>query len=197
MKAIIQIVLVLVIVVLGYLIFESIMEPVRFNQETARREAMIIQRLKDIRQVQVAHRSRYGRFNSDLDSLIRFVRRDSLSVIRAFGNVPDTLTEAEAVKRGIVQRDTVWINASDSLLRTARYPIDSLPYIPFSGGRRFEMDAGSIERGYVRLPVFEAYALPRHFMSDVDRWKVYYTRDLETGLRVGSMFEASIDGNWE
>jgi hypothetical protein len=197
MKTIIQIALAIIIVVLGYFIYESIMEPVRFNQEVARREGLIIQRLKDIRTVQVAHRSRYGLFNSDIDSLVNFLKTDSLAVIRAIGTVPDTLTETEAVRLGIVQRDTIWVRAVDSLLTRTRYPIDSLPYIPFSGGQRFTMDAGIIERGFSKIPVFEAYALPNAFMKDVNRWRVYYTRDMEAGLRVGSMFEASTDGNWE
>jgi hypothetical protein len=197
MKTIIQIALAIIIVVLGYFIYESIMEPVRFNQEVARREAMIIQRLKDIRTVQVAHRARYGLFNSDIDSLLQFIKTDSLAVIRAIGTVPDSLTEADAVRLGIVQRDTIWVRAIDSLLTRTRYPLDSLPYVPFSGGQRFTMDAGTIERGFSKIPVFEAYALPNDFMKDVNRWRVYYTRDLEAGLRVGSMFEASTDGNWE
>ncbi|TVQ88339.1 MAG: hypothetical protein EA393_08965 [Bacteroidetes bacterium] len=197
MKTIIQIGLAIVILVLVYFIYDSIMEPVRFNQEVARREAMIVQRLKDIRQVQVAHRSRYGLFNSDLDSLVQFVKNDSLAVIRAIGSVPDTLTETEAVRLGIVQRDTIWVRAKDSLLTRTRYPIDSLPYVPFTDGKRFEMDAGKIERGLTKIPVFEAIANPRDFMKDIDRWRVYYTRDIEAGLRVGSMIEASIDGNWE
>lgn len=197
MKTIIQIVMALVIVLLGYFIYESIMEPVKFNREVAKREAQIVQRLKDIRQVQVAHRSRYGSFVSDVDSLIKFYRTDSLPVIMALGTVPDSLTEAEAVEKGIVQRDTSWVQAKDSLLRKARYPIDSLGYVPFTEGVEFAMDAGEIERGLTKLPVFEAYALPTDYMKDLDRWRVYYTRDIEEGLRVGSMFEASTDGNWE
>jgi hypothetical protein len=197
MKTVIQVLLALIIVVLGYLIFESIMEPVRFNQEVAQREARIVQRLKDIRQIQVAHRSRYGYFNSDLDSLIQFVRTDSLSVIKAIGTVPDSLTEAEAVRLGIVQRDTVWIRAIDSLLTRARYPLDSIKYVPHSGGVEFVMGASKIERGFTKIPVFEAYALPQDYLKGVYRWRVYYTRDEEAGLRVGSLVEASIDGNWE
>ncbi len=197
MKTVIQIVLALAIVGLGYLIYESIMEPVRFNQEVSRREGMIIQRLKDIRQVQIAHRARYGRFNSDLDSLVTFVKSDSLAVTRAFGTVPDSLTEAQAVKLGIVQRDTVWIRAADSLLRRTRYPLDSLPYVPFTVGKRFELSAGIIERQLSKIPVFEAVASPLDYMKDIYRWRVYYTRDIEAGLRVGSMVEASTDGNWE
>jgi len=194
MKTAIQIVLALVIVVLGYLIYDSIMEPVRFNQEAARREVRIIERLKDIRTAQVAHRTRFGTFLSDLDSLVNFVKYDSIVILRAIGTVPDSLTEAEAVRLGIVQRDTIWMPAKDTLLVRSRYPIDSLPYIPFSGGKRFTMDASMIERGLVQLPVFEAYTTPEQYMSDL-QYRVYYTR--LDGLKVGSMFEASIDGNWE
>lgn len=195
MKTAIQIVLALVIVVLGYFIYDSIMEPVRFRQEVQQREAAIIQNLKDIREVQRSHRSRYQRFTADLDSLVMFYNLDSLAVVRAIGSVPDTLTETEAVRLGIVQRDTLWVAAKDSLLRHATYPIDSLPYVPYGYGQRFEMQADFIERGLVRLPVFEASVSPHIYMGDLDRWRVYYTR--EEGLRVGSMQEAVLDGNWE
>lgn len=195
MKTAVQIVLAIVIVVLVYFVYESIMEPVRFRQEVQVREAEIIQRLKDIREVQRAHRSRYQRFTGDLDSLVIFYKHDSLALIRAIGHVPDTLTEAEAVRMGIVERDTLWLAARDSLLRNARYAIEELPYVPFGQGERFEMEADFIERGLVRLPVFEASVQPIVYMGDLDRWRVYYTR--EEGLRVGSLREAVLDGNWE
>lgn len=194
MKTVIQIVLALAIVVLAYLIYDSIMEPVRFNKEAARREARIIERLKDIRTAQVAHRTRYGTFLGDLDSLVQFVKNDSIAILRAIGTVPDSLTEAEAVRMGIVQRDTIWMPAKDTILANARYPLDSLPYIPFSGGKKFTISSSMIERGMVKLPVFEAYTTPDEYMKDL-QYLVYYTR--LDGLKVGSLVEASIDGNWE
>ncbi len=195
MKTAIQIALAIVIVVLVYFIYESVMEPVRFRQEVQYREARIIDRLKDIREVQRSHRSRYQHFTSDFDTLVHFFRTDSLPVIRAIGSVPDTLTESEAVRLGIVQRDTIWIAVKDSLLRQIRYPIDSLPYVPFGRGHRFVMESSFIERGLVKLPVFEATVQPHVYLSDLENWRVYYTRD--EGLRVGSLVEAVLDGNWE
>jgi hypothetical protein len=194
MKTLIQIGLTLVILVLAYFVYDSIMEPVRFNQEAGLREERVIQRLKDIRSVQLAHRARYGTFTGSLDSLVKFVKNDSLPIIRAIGTVPDTLTEAQAVRLGLVQRDTVWVAARDTLLRSARYSIDSLPYIPYSGGQRFNMEATHIERGLVQLPVFEAFARPESYMRGLD-YRVYYTR--MDGLKVGSLIQANFDGNWE
>ena len=194
MKSAIQIVLVVVIVVLGYLVYDSIMEPVHFNREAERREAAIIERLKDIRTIQLAHRTRHGHFLGDLDSLVNFVKFDSVIILRAIGTVPDTLTEAQALRMGIIRRDTFWMPAIDTLLARAAYPIDSLPYIPFSEGQRFTMGSSTIERSMVLLPVFEAYALPEKYLAGLP-WKIYYTR--KEGLRVGSLIEAKTDGNWE
>ncbi|HSV76705.1 MAG TPA: hypothetical protein VLH37_06700 [Bacteroidales bacterium] len=194
MKSVVQIALALLIVVLGFLIYNSIMEPVRFNREAAHRENKIIERLKDIRNVQLAHRTRHGTFLGDLDSLVNFVRFDSIAILRAIGTVPDTLTEAQAIRLGIVRRDTFWMPAIDTLLVHARYPLDSLPYIPYGGGARFTMGAGQVERSMVLLPVFEAFALPEQYMTGLP-FKIYYTR--KEGLRVGSLVEAKTDGNWE
>ena len=46
-KKILSVVLFLVCVGLVYLIYQGIMEPVNFNKEKARREAVAIQRLKE------------------------------------------------------------------------------------------------------------------------------------------------------
>ncbi len=196
MKTAIQILLTIVILVLVYLIYDSVMEPVRFRQEARQREARVIERLRDIRSAQVAYRSRYGKFTGDLDSLVDFIKQDSLPLVMAIGTVPDTLTESEAVRKGIVQRDTVWTPAYDSLFKDKRYSVDSLPYVPFSDGARFSLEAGKIERGLVELPVFEASCkIPEYMRGLEDLYRIYYTR--EEGLKVGSMIESSLDGNWE
>ncbi len=194
MKTAIHIGLTIAILVLVYFIYETIMEPVHFRQDAREREQKVIERLKDIRQAQIAHRSRYGKFTGDLDSLVNFIRNDSLAIVRAIGTVPDTLTESEAVRKGIVQRDSTWIPAIDTLFRNRKYPLDSLPYVPFSGGKRFTMKSGTIERGLVELPVFMASTEIPHYMRGLE-YKIYYTR--ERGLQVGSMIESSLDGNWE
>ncbi len=196
MKTALQILLPIVVLILVYLIYDSIMEPVRFRQEVRYRESKVIERLRDIREAQVAYRSRYGKFVGDLDSLVDFIKHDSLAIIRAEGTVPDELTELEAVRRGIVTRDTIWVSAKDTLFAKKPYPVDSLPYVPFSDGERFTLNAGKIERGLVELSVFEASCEIPHYMRGLeDLYKIYYTR--EEGLKVGSMIEASLDGNWE
>ena len=59
-------VLPLCIIGLTYLIVDSIMQPVRFNKEKEYRESIAVQRLKDIRTLQVAFKSVNNRFASHL-----------------------------------------------------------------------------------------------------------------------------------
>ena len=73
MRRVIQILFVLIIIVLGYLIVESIMEPIRFNQEVETREQATIDRLIDIRDAQKAYKDVYKKYTSSFDTLIAFV----------------------------------------------------------------------------------------------------------------------------
>jgi len=60
MKIVVRILLGAAIIVLGYLVIESIMEPIRFNKEKKKREDATIQNLKDIRTAEVAYKTKYA-----------------------------------------------------------------------------------------------------------------------------------------
>ena len=61
-KIIVEVLLLALIVLLVHLIVASIMKPVNFNKQRAFRESVAIQRLKDIRTLQVAYKSVNGKF---------------------------------------------------------------------------------------------------------------------------------------
>ena len=212
MKTVIQVVLLVAIIVLGYLLWESINKPIRFNKEKDRREAATIQRLKDIRSAQIAFRAEHDRYTGDFDSLITFLKTDSFRVVQAIGSVPDSMIEAlgrvkaekQALKEGLISRDTVKLSVKDSLF-TASYFIDSLRFVPFARGNVFELGAGILETGSsVKVRVFEAKVPYDILLAGMDRQLVINykeTREKITGypgLRVGSLEEATNNaGNWE
>ncbi len=171
---IIRIVLGVVIVVLAFLIFRSINEPIKFNKEKKYRYAQVIERLKDIRTAQIAYKSVKGSYASSFDSLLSFIKNDSFIIIKQIGNVDDTTA--------VIIRDTILASVKDSLYAPG-FPIDSLPFIPFTEGSKFKMQAGEIEKGKVNVKVFE--------VVDTDPF------DKNQVLRVGSMTEPSNAGNWE
>ena len=99
-KIIVEAVLAIAIVALVYAIYSSIMEPVKFNKERTRRENVAIQRLKDIRTLQVAYKSENNKFLSTLDSLSDFYKNGEMTVTLQVGSKDDTTLD-EPTKKAI------------------------------------------------------------------------------------------------
>ena len=200
MKTVYQIVLLILIVVLTYFIYESIMNPIRFNREKDRRYNRTIERLKDIRTAQLAYRSEYNEFTGSFDTLINFVKYDSFRVVRQIGSMDDSA----AVAQGLVYRDTISLSVLDSLFKKG-YAVDSLRFVPFTGGAEFELGAGELRTGSgLSVKVFEAKAHNDVILKGLDRQLIVNENDMRRqlerypGLQVGSLTEATNHaGNWE
>jgi len=194
MKLVIQGVLALVAILLAYMVYDTIDSRIEFEETAEYRKSVVVEKLKDIREAQKAFKGVYGKYARDFGTLISFVKTDSMPYIKAIGTVPDTLTEVEAVQMGIVVRDTFKIAIRDTLFE-ANYPIDSLSYVPFAEGVEFDMDADQIEINQLQVQVFEAKADYKDIFTGLNPQNEGIK--LEDGLRVGSMTDASISGNWE
>jgi len=186
----------LILCSIGYswLDYNSIQNKIRFIVEQDRREAVVVERLKDIRSAQVSYKKIYGEYANSFDKLISHVMLDSIPVVKAIGNVPDSLTEPEAVELGIVTRDTFLISVRDTLF-ASNYSVDSLRYVPFSEGEEFTLQSGEIEKNKLTVRVFEAFASNDKILHGMNLSEEYI--DLTNGLRVGSMTEPHTRGNWE
>lgn len=207
MKTVIQIVLSVLIVVLGYLLINSILKPINFNKEQKERYDATIERLMDIRTAQEAYKEVYDKYTGSFDTLINFIETDSFRVIRKTSNYnQDSITEAKAIDLGLVTMDTIKISVKDSLFKDINYPIDDIRYAPYTDKTEFEMGTGIVETGsQVEVPVFEVSIRNYILLKDLDkqlainfneRWKEL--GDGFPGLRVGSLKEATNNaGNWD
>ncbi len=209
MKLVIKTVLLIAIFVLSYFIWQSIDEPIQFKRHKKKRYKATIQRLKDIRTAEVAFFAVHGKYTGDFDTLVNFVKNDSIPIVKAIGSVPDDMTEKEALKKGIISRDTSYIGTLDSLYRD-NYPIDSLPYVPYGGGAKFVLGAKVLEIGskvnetVLKVPVFEAKVLNRVLLKGLNKQlrinldDEAFKMDKYPGLKVGSL-ETNVNnaGNWE
>ncbi len=197
-KILIQLGLFVVIVALGYFVYDSIMEPVKFNKEKQQREEVVIQRLKDIRSSQMIYKQLNGSYASNIDSLVSFLKIAEMPVVKIIPDPNDTTYT-------LTISDTVgYINIADSLFGTHNnFKFSQIKVIPFSGGDFFEMDADTIERGGVKVHVFEAKAPFTTFLTGMNEQSViniiakYEDIEKYPGLKVGSLSEPSTDGNWE
>ncbi|MHC1731692.1 MAG: hypothetical protein AB9888_06670 [Bacteroidales bacterium] len=210
MKTALNIVFSIIIVVLAYFLVESIMKPIRFNKEKDAREAAIKERLIDIRTAQEAFKSVKGYYTGSFDTLITFLQTDSLPLVFKRGSLTDEMiaagitTEREAVKKGLISRDTSYIPVRDSIFDKG-YPIDQLRFIPGIEKAEFKMSAGRVmTTSMVLVNVFEAYALNDVFLSDLDRQLVVNYNEQRTkftgfpGMKVGDVKVPNNNaGNWE
>ncbi len=209
MKTVFQIVLTIAIIVLGYLCVESIQRPVRFQQNYQKRKDKVIERLEDIRSAQNAYKSVHKKFTGSFDTLLRFVKNDSLPLVRMEGRLSDSMleagiTELKALKLGIIKRDTIRISVKDSLFASG-FNIDSLQFVPFTKGEKFEMGTSTIKTASgVDVPVFEAKVHNNIYLNGLEKQEIINLTDktmqLEKypGLKVGSLEEANNSaGNWE
>ncbi|MFC2096459.1 hypothetical protein ACFLQ3_02025 [Bacteroidota bacterium] len=209
MKKVIQIVLAIAIVVLAYFIWESIQTPIRFNKEKDQRYAATIQRLKDIRTAQIAYKAEYGEFTADFDTLINFVKNDSMKLVRAERALSDELlaqgwTEAIAVKEGLIIRDTIRIAIKDTLFNREDFNADLMWKVPFTEDDGFEMATAILNVSNLDVNVFEAkvhndillHGLNRQLVVNLnDRMK---NQDNYPGVKVGDVIETNNNaGNWE
>lgn len=202
-KKILPIVLSLVIIFLAFMVYRSIMQPVRFMNEREKREAKVVQRLKDIRSAQLVFKSIYGRYTADFDTLVDFINNGKLPVVLKIGQTPDTITEVEALKLGIIRRDTTYISVKDSLFTNLDYPLSELGIAPYTDGQKFEMETTMLDKGGYLIPVIECRIHYNAFLKGMDKQQLINHIDrvekMEKypGMKFGSMFDASTDGNWE
>ncbi len=198
MKLVIQIVLAIASLFVAYMIYDSIQSEIEFRKETERRKEVVVERLKQIREAEVMYKSRRGEYAKTFDQLINFLHNDSIEVVFSEGDLPDSLIgqETKAIEMGIITRDTTLIPVRDTLFSGQfEQVVDSLPYIPFSGGKKFNIDAGEIESGKVKVKVFEVSAS----LGNIYRGLDLSNKNIDTSevIKVGSMEEATLNGNWE
>ncbi len=177
-------------VVLAYRNYRSIAEVIEFNEAKRINDSKVIQALKDIREAQKGYRDAHHAYTGNPEELRRFVKSGTIPMIRAIGQVPDTLTEVEAIELGLIVRDTIMVPALDSLFMTQRalekrvYPFnpDSFIYSPVSPHKTFLLDAGTISSSGRNVPVFQVIDPTPMVANDV--------------LMLGSMDKATTAGNW-
>ena len=191
-----------VIIILAWLVYRSPISLKEFQEETNFRKSAVIQDLKDIRTAQIAFKDKYRVYAGDFNSLLSFVKNDSLAVVKAIGETPDSLTEDQALLAGIISRDTVFVPVYETIYnqdyldtRDSRFPFDleMLSMVPFSD-ETFSIESGNIEKGKVVVQVFEVSTTFGTFLNGLDATNKGI--DLDNTLRVGSMSDASINGNW-
>ncbi len=186
-------------IVLASLTYRSIMDPIEFNRERDKRNAQVVQKLKDIRAAQLSYKSVKGQYAGNAEDLLNYLQFDSIPVVKSIGTVPDTLTLQTALEMGIVSRDTTYEPSAstvfnDNYMKDRDFPLDinTMMILPFTDGELFIFEAGEIERNKVPVQVFEVRAPRELVLNGLNKRLI----SMEKDLKVGSMTEPSTSGNW-
>ncbi|KWW26246.1 MAG: hypothetical protein F082_67 [bacterium F082] len=207
LSILINILLFAVIVFLAWQVVKSIQAPIKFNNEQKARETKVVERLIDIRNAEVLYKNVNNKYTADFDSLIQFCQTAEIPIVKIVPDPTDT-TFTRTIN------DTLgFVKVMDSIKSTREnFNINDLKYVPFAENQQqFELEAGMIKRNGIDIPVFEARTPYEVYLAtpganfNEKEWN--QRRDNAkaekesinryAGLRVGSMEEATTDGNWE
>ncbi|MCF6183992.1 MAG: hypothetical protein L3J56_05090 [Bacteroidales bacterium] len=198
----------------GYVLYESIMTPIRFNTVKKQRYQATVNALKRVRTAQIAFKNENGKYTKYLDSLKNFIEHDSLTVIRREGSVPDTIylqqgnnlkkAERECIRLGIkgFVRDTIKVAIADTLYKN--YDFKKFGIVPYTDGYKFEMDTATVNTGGMSINVFEAKVPNDILLKGLNRELILnlnddaIKNDRYPGLKIGSLTENNNnEGNWD
>ena len=207
LSIVINIVLCAIIVFLAVQIVKSIQAPIKFNAEQKMRETKVVEHLIDIRNAEVLYKNANNKYTDSFDTLIMFCQTAEIPIVNIIPDPTDT-TFTRTIN------DTIdFIKVMDSIRgKRTDFNIKKLGIVPFSSPEQpFELEAGTIERNGIKIPVFEARTPYEVYLAtpgaDFSEKEWNQRRDnikaekeninRYAGLKVGSMEEATTDGNWE
>jgi hypothetical protein len=189
-RPIIQIVLAILSLILVYFIYNGIQGPIKFRNQVKQRTEVVVNKMKDIRDAQIAYRNVNGKYTASFDTLIDFIQNGKIPIIKLTADPEDTTFTIMFV-------DTVgYTLVKDSIFgKKEKFSPSDLRIIPYSDGAEFSLQAGTTVKGNVNVNVIEVFAANKYFLKGLELKKNHI--DPEDGLKFGSMSEPTTDGNWE
>ena len=223
LSIVINVILFAIIVLLAWQVVKSIQAPIKFTTEQKARETKVIERLIDIRNAEVLYKGANNKYTDNFDTLIKFCQTAEIPVVKMVSkqNLEDSTYFTVYDTIGYVKvMDSLKAGRED-------FNINDIKWVPFSEPQQpFELECGAKNNNLIEIPVFEArtpfevyLGTPgggigeKEWKQRVDNAreeKVSASRDSHTGevdedspfyrypgLKVGSMKEASTEGNWD
>ena len=187
-------------------IYSSINGPIKFNQVKNDRYTQVIDRLKDIRTAQIAHKDVNGFYANNFDSLVSFIDNGIFTVIEKRDSSYleynrtyriDMLKEVEIVDTlGFVPVKDSLFGDNESYKMMAKVPIEGTD-------SEFSIKADIIDKNGYQVPVFEVKVKKDVVLFDqnkdlLDQENKVVSVDGVNGPEIilGSMSDVSTSGNW-
>lgn len=206
MKLAVQVILWILSFFFSYKIYDSINGPIKFNETKNERYADVIDRLKDIRLAQIAHRDVRGEFSNNFDSLVKFVDEGIFTLIekRDSSYMEYDRTYRIDMLREVIVIDTLgFVSVKDSLFKNSqRYK--NMEIVPVEGvDAKFQIKADIINKNNYKVPVFEVKVSKNIILHDQNEDLVKQENETVSvdgvngsEIILGSLTDVSTNGNW-
>ena len=192
--------------ILVYQIYQSINSPIKFNQVKNERYLKVIDRLKDIRNAQVAFKSVNGIYSSSFDELIKFVDSAQFTIVQKRDSSYmqyDRVYRIDMLREVIVIDTLGYVSVKDSLFSN-NDSYKKMAYVPIDGvDEQFKLKADIIDKNGYNVPVFEVRVSKDLILFDQSRDLI--TQEKQTvsvdgvngpDIVLGSLSDVSTNGNW-
>ena len=191
----------------AYKIYDSVSGPIRFNKVKNQRYAKVINRMKDIRTAQIAHKDVTGVYASNFDSLVKFIDEGIFTLTEKRDSSYmeyDRTYRIDMLKEVIVVDTLGYVPVKDSLFKdTDRFR--NMAFIPIEGieDSTFQIKAEVINKNGYKVPVFEVKIAKNVVLFDQD--DDFIKQENETvsvdgvngpEIILGSLTNVSTNGNW-
>ena len=192
--------------VLVFLIFRSINSPIKFNEIKNERYSKVIERLKDIRNAQIAFKSVNGVYSNDFEELIQFIDSAEFTITQKRDSSYmeyDRIYRIDMLREVIVTDTLGFVSVKDSLFAN-NLDYKNMASVPIQGMESlFSLKADIIDKNGYNVPVFEVRVSKDVILFDQN--KDLLSQEKETmsvdgvngpDLILGSLTDVSTSGNW-
>ena len=200
-------VLLLVAVYLCYIIFDSIMGPIRFNQEKKRRYAKVIVRLKMIRDAQEAYKKVFGVYQANPEGLVKFIDTAQFAITNTHNEIIEVNkgTKWQPIIVEVEQKvtdTTGYESVKETVFKNRNY--SDMFEVPDTDNMKFKVELGFVSKvSGRRVPVFEVKIDKAIILKGLNRDLINQEREAIGGneirgafVSVGSLEEVNTNGNW-
>lgn len=180
---------------LAFFLYSSINTSISEAERIERMESAIINKLKMVRDAQMAYKAVNSQYTSDWDALLAFVDTGSFYLVERTETI---ITLAYGADSTYVELDTLGtVFVKDSIFNKTKYPnfsLEQFPYVPgVNPAVKFNMWADKITKAGVLVDVVEVVN-PQPINPNRDEESEYNTKK---PLRFGSRTSVTTAGNWE
>ena len=196
----------LLIIFFAWKVYGSINGPIEFNKVKNERYLKVIDKLKDIRNAQIAYKSVNGIYSDNFEGLIKFIDTAQYTLIqkRDSSFLEYDRTFRIDMLREVVVIDTLgFASVKDSLFGNSdRYK--NMSKVPIEGvDEIFKIKSDVIDKNGYNVPVFEVRVSKDVVLFDQNKDLLKQEKGLMSvdgvngpDIVLGSLTEVSTNGNW-